>query len=101
MEEMFELAGRATFIKVNLDAVLHNYETIKERIGSKTGKNYHEELSCYKHIMNFCLSRSCSSKIRPVLLDASPSSTFGIPRVMGAIISLGCNWWKNMDQIDA
>ena len=27
--------------------------------------------------------------------------TFGTPRVMGAIESLGCNWWKNMHQIDA
>ena len=26
---------------------------------------------------------------------------FDIPRVMGAIKSLGCNWWKNMHQIDA
>ena len=26
---------------------------------------------------------------------------FGIPRVMGAIISLDCNWWSNMHQIDA
>ena len=23
-----------------------------------------------------------------------------VPRLMGAIISLGCNWWKNMHQID-
>ena len=23
------------------------------------------------------------------------------PRVMGAIESLGCNWWNNMHQIDA
>ena len=28
-------------------------------------------------------------------------STFGKPWVMGAIESLGCNWWKNMHQIDA
>ena len=27
--------------------------------------------------------------------------SFGKPRVMGAIESLGCNWWKNMHQIDA
>ena len=26
---------------------------------------------------------------------------FGKPRVMGAIESLGCNWWSNMHQIDA
>ena len=26
---------------------------------------------------------------------------FGKPRVMGAIESLGCNWWKNVHQIDA
>ena len=26
--------------------------------------------------------------------------SFGIPGVMGAIISLGCNWWSNMHQID-
>ena len=26
--------------------------------------------------------------------------SFVIPRMMGAIISLGCNWWKNMHQID-
>ena len=25
---------------------------------------------------------------------------FGIPRVMGAIKSLGCNWWNNMHHID-
>ena len=30
----------------------------------------------------------------------SPYTSFGIPRVMGAIISLGCNWWSNMHQID-
>ena len=28
-------------------------------------------------------------------------STFGKPRVMRTIESLGCNWWKNMHQIDA
>ena len=26
---------------------------------------------------------------------------FAIPWVMGAIESLGCNWWSNMHQIDA
>ena len=26
---------------------------------------------------------------------------FSIPRVMGAIISLGCNWWSNRHQISA
>ena len=26
---------------------------------------------------------------------------FGIPRVIRAIESLGCNWWSNMHQIDA
>ena len=28
-------------------------------------------------------------------------TTFGKPRVMGAIESLGCNLWKNMHQIGA
>ena len=27
--------------------------------------------------------------------------TIGIHRLMEAVISLGCNWWKNMYQIDA
>ena len=27
--------------------------------------------------------------------------SFGTPRMMGAIESLGCNWWSNMHQIDA
>ena len=30
-----------------------------------------------------------------------PSTPFGIPRVMQAIKSLGCNWWSNMHQVDA
>ena len=29
------------------------------------------------------------------------SCAFGRPRVMGTTESLGCNWWKNMHQIDA
>ena len=28
-------------------------------------------------------------------------TSFGKPRVMGAIESLNCNWWKNMHQMDA
>ena len=36
-----------------------------------------------------------------VLWSDNRSTPFGIPRVMEAIKSVGCNWWNNMHQIDA
>ena len=40
-------------------------------------------------------------RLGTILLSEIGDRSFGISRVMGAIISLGCNWWKNMHQIDA
>ena len=36
-----------------------------------------------------------------VNISLATVTSFGKPRVMGAIESLGSNWWKNMHQIDA
>ena len=41
------------------------------------------------------------TEYRTRLLPYATTVTFGTPRVMGAIESLGCNWWSNMHQIDA
>ena len=39
------------------------------------------------------ITRACSEN------SAQEWISFGIPQVMGAIESLGCNWWSNMYQI--
>ena len=42
-----------------------------------------------------------AKKVLPSQVSYPRKPAFGIPWVMGAIISLSCNWWKNMHQIDA
>ena len=49
-------------------------------------------------ILSFCKQRD-----RQTDRQNRQDKPFGIPRarVMEAIESLGCNWWKNMHEIDA
>ena len=36
---MFEIAGRSTFLKIDLDMIMSNYLNIKGSIGNDTGKD--------------------------------------------------------------
>ena len=54
------------------------------------------EMSLISYVIDIlCISKGSDHTNRTQILP------FAIPQVMGAIISLGRNWWGNMNEFDA
>ena len=51
-------------------------------------------------VMNLISHVYETRKFVMAILHWKQGLSLGTSRVMGAIISLGCNWWSNMHQID-